>query len=70
MRIFKTYGHAAIGVMTEDLYRLARDRLDTAVTRGKRLVVLIGQREAIRIAVRGGTMTPRRTKLRAWLSAR
>ena len=48
---------------------LARNLLYTGVTRGKRLVVLIGQRKAIAIAVRGGKMKPRWTKLREWLSS-
>ena len=46
---------------------LARNLLYTGVTRGKRLVVLIGQRKAIAIAVRGGNMKPRWTKLGQWL---
>ena len=48
---------------------LARNLLYTGVTRGKRLVVVIGQRKAVGIAVRGGNMRPRWTKLREWLSA-
>jgi len=36
----------------------------------KRLVVLLGQRKAVAVAVRGGTMKPRWTKLREWLSRR
>jgi exodeoxyribonuclease V alpha subunit len=47
---------------------LARNLLYTGVTRGKRLVVLLGQRKAVAVAVRGGTMKPRWTKLRDWLS--
>ena len=46
---------------------LARNLLYTGVTRGKRLVVLLGQRKAVAVAVRGGTMKPRWTKLREWL---
>jgi exodeoxyribonuclease V alpha subunit len=49
---------------------LARNLLNTAATLGKRPVVLIGQRKAIGIAVRGGNMKPRWTKLREWLSSR
>jgi exodeoxyribonuclease V alpha subunit len=49
---------------------LARNLLYTAVTRGKRLVVLIGQRKAIGIAVRGGNMKPRWSKLGEWLAKR
>ena len=47
---------------------LARNLLYTGVTRGKRLVVLLGQRKAIGSAVRGGNMRPRWTKLREWLA--
>jgi exodeoxyribonuclease V alpha subunit len=39
------------------------------VIRGKRLVVLIGQRKAIAIAVKGGQTKRRWTKLREWLIA-
>jgi exodeoxyribonuclease V alpha subunit len=46
---------------------LARNLLYTGVTRGKRLVVLLAQRKALGIAVRGGNTRPRWTKLRAWL---
>nr|WP_276592681.1 MULTISPECIES: ATP-dependent RecD-like DNA helicase [unclassified Methylobacterium] len=48
---------------------LARNLLYTGVTRGKRLVVLLAQRKALGIAVRGGNMRPRWTKLREWLMA-
>ncbi|WP_200905706.1 ATP-dependent RecD-like DNA helicase [Methylobacterium sp. ARG-1] len=48
---------------------LARNLLYTGVTRGKRLVVLLVQRKALGIAVRGGNMRPRWTKLREWLRA-
>jgi exodeoxyribonuclease V alpha subunit len=39
------------------------------VTRGKRLVVLVGQKKAVAMAVRGGRMKKRWTKLREWLAA-
>ena len=48
---------------------LARNLLYTGVTRGKRLVVLLAQRKALGIAVRGGNTRPRWTKLREWLKA-
>ncbi|KZC02463.1 ATP-dependent RecD-like DNA helicase [Methylobacterium radiotolerans] len=48
---------------------LARNLLYTGVTRGKRLVVLLTQRKALGIAVRGGNMRPRWTKLHEWLKA-
>jgi exodeoxyribonuclease V alpha subunit len=37
------------------------------VTRGKRLVVLVGQRKALAIAVEGGRVRRRWSKLREWL---
>jgi exodeoxyribonuclease V alpha subunit len=47
---------------------LARNLLYTGVTRGKRLVVLVAQKKAIGIAVRGGSMKRRWTKLKEWLA--
>jgi exodeoxyribonuclease V alpha subunit len=43
--------------------------LYTGVIRGKGLVVLIGQRKAIAIAVKGGQTERRWTKLREWLES-
>jgi exodeoxyribonuclease V alpha subunit len=48
---------------------LARNLLYTGVTRGKRLVVLVGQKKAVAMAIRGRTMKRRWTKLREWLAA-
>src|SRR3954470_19300078 len=56
VRIFKTYGHEAIRVMTEDPYRLARD------VRG------IGFRTADAIAMRRGVEKPSPQRLRAGVS--
>jgi exodeoxyribonuclease V alpha subunit len=39
----------------------------TGVTRGKRLVVLVGQRKALAIAFKGGRTRRRWSKLREWL---
>jgi exodeoxyribonuclease V alpha subunit len=39
------------------------------VTRGKRLVVLVGQRKALSIAVLGQQIRRRWSKLKEWLSA-
>jgi exodeoxyribonuclease V alpha subunit len=64
VRIFKTYGSDAVQVMTENPYRLARD---TGVTRGKRLVVLVGQKKAVAIAVRNVSGRRRWSKLAEWL---
>jgi exodeoxyribonuclease V alpha subunit len=48
---------------------LARNLLYTGVTRGKRLVVLVGQRKALAIAVRNQGARHRCSKLREWLVA-
>jgi exodeoxyribonuclease V alpha subunit len=47
---------------------LQRNLLYTGVTRGRRLVVLVGQRKALAIAVSGRTARRRVSKLREWLS--
>jgi exodeoxyribonuclease V alpha subunit len=46
---------------------LRRNLVYTGVTRGKRLVVIVGQRRAIGIAVRGGQSLRRWSKLKEWL---
>ena len=46
---------------------LARNLLYTGVTRGKQLVVLVGQRRALAIAVRNGSARRRWSKLSEWL---
>jgi exodeoxyribonuclease V alpha subunit len=45
---------------------LQRDLVYTGVTRGKRLVVLVGQRKALAIAVKGVRTRKRWSKLRDW----
>lgn len=62
------YPAVVIPLTTGHWTMLARNLLYTAVTRGKRLVVLIGQHKAIGIAVRGGKMKPRWTKLSEWMN--
>jgi exodeoxyribonuclease V alpha subunit len=62
------YPAVIIPVVTQHFTMLARNLVYTGVTRGKRLVVIIGQKKALGIAVRGGQMKPRWTKLREWLS--
>jgi exodeoxyribonuclease V alpha subunit len=64
------YPAVVIPVTTQHYTMLARNLLYTAVTRGKKLVVLVGQTKAIAIAVRGGQMKRRWTKLREWLADR
>jgi exodeoxyribonuclease V alpha subunit len=62
------YPAVVIPLTTQHYPMLARNLVYTGVTRGKRLVVIIGQRKALGIAVRGGSMKPRWTKLREWFS--
>jgi exodeoxyribonuclease V alpha subunit len=62
------YPAVVIPVTTQHYTMLARNLVYTGVTRGKRLVVIIGQRKALGIAVRGGQMRPRWTKLKEWLA--
>ena len=62
------YPAVVIPVTTQHYTMLARNLLYTAVTRGRKLVVLVGQKKAIAIAVRGGQMKRRWTKLREWLA--
>jgi exodeoxyribonuclease V alpha subunit len=47
---------------------LQRNLVYTGVTRGKRLVVLVGQRKALAIAVKGARERRRWSKLREWLA--
>ena len=47
---------------------LQRNLLYTGITRGKKLVVLVGQRKAIAIAVRNVSGRRRWSKLREWLA--
>jgi exodeoxyribonuclease V alpha subunit len=46
---------------------LHRNLVYTGVTRGKRLVALVGQRKALAIAVKGARARRRWSKLRDWL---
>jgi exodeoxyribonuclease V alpha subunit len=62
------YPAVVIPVTTQHYPMLARNLLYTGVTRGKRLVVLVGQRKALAIAVRNHGARRRWSKLREWLS--
>jgi exodeoxyribonuclease V alpha subunit len=46
---------------------LLRNLVYTGVTRGKSLVVLVGQRKALAIAIKGARTWKRWSKLREWL---
>ena len=63
------YPAVVIPVMTQHYAMLRRNLLYTGVTRGKRLVVLVGQKKAIAIAVRDVTGRRRWSKLKEWLGA-
>ncbi len=61
------YPAVIIPVLTQHYPMLQRNLLYTGVTRGKRLVVLVGQKKAIAIAVRNVSGRRRWSKLAEWL---
>jgi exodeoxyribonuclease V alpha subunit len=61
------YPAVVIPIMTQHYAMLQRNLLYTGVTRGKRLVVLVGQKKAIAIAVRNVSGRRRWSKLAEWL---
>ena len=61
------YPAVVIPVMTQHYAMLQRNLLYTGVTRGKRLVVLVGQKKAVAIAVRNVSGRQRWSKLQEWL---
>jgi exodeoxyribonuclease V alpha subunit len=61
------YPAVIIPVLTQHYPMLQRNLLYTAVTRGKRLVVLVGQKKAVAIAVRNASGRRRWSKLAHWL---
>jgi exodeoxyribonuclease V alpha subunit len=63
------YPAVVIPVMTQHYTMLQRNLLYTGVTRGKRLVVLVGQKKAVAIAVKGVSGRRRWSKLNEWLGA-
>ena len=63
------YPAVVIPVMTQHYTMLQRNLLYTGVTRGKRLVVLVGQKKAVAIAVRNVSGRRRWSKLQEWLEA-
>jgi exodeoxyribonuclease V alpha subunit len=56
-----------IPLTTQHYPMLARKLLYTGVTRGKQLVVLVGQKKALAIAVKNQGARRRWTKLEEWL---
>jgi exodeoxyribonuclease V alpha subunit len=61
------YPAVVIPMMTQHYVMLQRNLVYTG-TRGKRLVVLVGQRKALAIAVKGGRARRRWSKLQEWLT--
>ena len=61
------YPAVVIPLTTQHYPMLQRNLIYTGVTRGKRLVVLAGQRKALAIAVKGARARRRWSKLREWL---
>ena len=61
------YPAVIIPVMTQHYPMLQRNLLYTGVTRGKRLVVLVGQKKAVAIAVRNVSGRRRWSKVDEWL---
>lgn len=62
------YPAVVIPVTTQHYAMLRRNLLYTGLTRGKRLVVLLGQKKAVAIAVRTVAGRRRWSKLREWLA--
>ena len=61
------YPAVVIPLMTQHYVMLRRNLLYTGVTRGRRLVVLVGQRKAIAIAVKAASGRRRWSKLGEWM---
>jgi exodeoxyribonuclease V alpha subunit len=61
------YPALIIPVLIQHYAMLQRNLLYTGVTRGKRLVVLVGQKKAVAIAVRNASGRRRWSKLEEWL---
>ncbi len=61
------YPAVVIPLLTQHYAMLQRNLLYTGVTRGKRLVVLVGQKKAVAIAVRNVSGRRRWSKLGEWL---
>ena len=64
------YPAVVIPVLTQHYAMLQRNLLYTGVTRGKKLVVLVGQKKAVAIAVRNVSGRRRWSKLNEWLADR
>jgi exodeoxyribonuclease V alpha subunit len=63
------YPAVVIPIMTQHYSMLQRNLLYTGITRGKKLVVLVGQKKAVAMAVQDVSGRARLSKLREWLEA-
>lgn len=61
------YPAVVIPVMTQHYAMLQRNLIYTGITRGKKLVVIVGQAKAVAIAVKNVSGRRRWTKLKEWL---
>ena len=61
------YPAVVIPLLTQHYTMLQRNLVYTGVTRGKRLVVLVGQKKAVAIAVKNISGRQRWSKLKEWL---
>ncbi len=61
------YPAVVIPVLTQHYTMLQRNLFYTGVTRGKKLVVLVGQKKAVAMAVRNASARRRWSKLDEWL---
>jgi exodeoxyribonuclease V alpha subunit len=61
------YPAVVIPILTQHYAMLQRNLLYTGITRGKRLVVLVGQKKAVAIAVKNASGRRRWSKLDEWL---
>ena len=64
------YPAVVIPIMTQHYAMLQRNLIYTGVTRGKKLVVLVGQKKAVAIAVKNVSGRRRWSKLGEWLACR
>ena len=61
------YPAVVIPIMMQHYMMLRRNLLYTGITRGKKMVVLVGQKKAIGMAVKGRVEGRRWSKLEEWL---
>jgi exodeoxyribonuclease V alpha subunit len=63
------YPAVVIPIMTQHYMMLERHLLYTGITRGAKLVVLVGQKKAVAMAVEGNRERQRWSKLKEWLNS-